>query len=261
MRVCTGPHPCSRTCTVAPRSPTTHYGSGAFDAFDTRSTHLPCCGVVTSRMSSSPWFRSSVFLFQTCLLLSCGGSIRSVLPPMPEELPKLALVIQEAPDGQVVHSWRPATEFQEELQNLSFSVRSNTPSGGIVFVSGRRRDCDQEQIDCHRNCMRRKLPAPNNYIPRGHPRHNKICREGCLRAYIDCVDAEKARALRFSGVQGAVEWLKEHRTQLLIGTVVVIAGVTFVVVSAGAGLFVLAPLVLMASADSADAPLCGGGAQ
>jgi hypothetical protein len=200
-------------------------------------------------------------MFQACLLLSCGSSIRSVHPPAPEELPKLALVIQEGPDGQVVHSWRPAVEFQEKFQNLPSSIRSSTPSGGIVLVGGRRRDCDQEQIDCHRNCMRRKLPAPHNYIPRGHPRHNQLCRDKCRLAYDDCVEAEKARALRFPAVDGAVEWLKAHRTQLLVGTVVVITGVSFVVVSAGAGLFILAPLVLMASADGADTPLCGGAAQ
>ncbi len=173
----------------------------------------------------------------------------------------MALVIQEDADGRVVHSWRPAAEFQEQLQNLPSSFRSSTASGEVVLVSGRRRDCDQEQIDCHRNCMRRKLPSPHNYIPRGDPRHNQICRDKCLRAYTDCVDAEKARALRFSAVEGAVRWLKEHRTELLVGTVAVISGVTFVVVSAGAGLVVLAPLVLMASANSANAPLCEGSAQ
>ncbi len=212
-------------------------------------------------MSSSPRFCSLVFLFQASLLLSCGSSIRSVHPPTPEELPKLALIIQDGSDGQVVHSWRPAAEFQMELQNLPDSTRSNTLSEEIVFVGSSRRDCDQEHIDCHQNCMRRKLPAPHDYIPRGHPRHNQICRDQCLRAYNDCVDAEKARALRFSAVEGAVGWLKEHRTELLVGTVVVIAGVTFVTVSAGAGLFVLTPLVVMASVDSADASLCGGGAQ
>ncbi|HEX5746057.1 MAG TPA: hypothetical protein VFZ09_07425 [Archangium sp.] len=173
----------------------------------------------------------------------------------------MALVIQEGADDQVVHSWRPAAEFQKELQSLPSSIISSTTSGDIVLVGGRRRDCDQEQIDCHRNCMRRKLPAPLNYIPRGHPRHDKICRENCLSAYNDCLAAEKARALRFSAVDHATEWLKEHRTQLLLGTVVVIAGVSFVVVFSGGGLFALAPLVLMASADSADAPLCSGGAQ
>ncbi len=46
-----------------------------------------------------------------------------------------------------------------------------------------------------------------------------------------------------------------------MGTVVVIAGVTFVVVSAGAGLLVLTPLALMASVDTAEASLCEGGGQ
>ncbi|WP_395812210.1 hypothetical protein [Archangium minus] len=55
--------------------------------------------------------------------------------------------------------------------------------------------------------------------------------------------------------------MKKHRTELLVGTVVVIAGVTFVTISAGTGLLVLSPLVLMASASSADAPVRGGGAQ
>ncbi|WNG53085.1 hypothetical protein F0U60_53215 [Archangium minus] len=67
--------------------------------------------------------------------------------------------------------------------------------------------------------------------------------------------------MRFSAVEDAVGWLKKHRTELLVGTVVVIAGVTFVTISAGTGLLVLSPLVLMASASSADAPVRGGGAQ
>jgi hypothetical protein len=75
------------------------------------------------------------------------------------------------------------------------------------------------------------------------------------------VAAEKARVLRFPAVNGAVEWLKEHRTELFVGTVVVIAGVTFVAVSGGAGLLVLAPLALMASAGNAEAPLCLGALQ
>jgi hypothetical protein len=197
-------------------------------------------------------------LVQVCLLFSCASSGRVVLPPQPEELPKLALVIQEGPDGQVIHSWRPEAEFQESLRNLPATSFESGAHVGAVVLAGRRRDCDQEQIDCHRDCMRRKLPPPLNHIPRGHPSHNEICRGRCLRAYNDCVEAEKARALRFPAVDGAVEWLKEHRTELFVGAVVVIAGVTFVVVSAGGGLLALAPLALMASADDENAPLCLG---
>ncbi|WP_375770269.1 hypothetical protein NR798_05065 [Archangium gephyra] len=45
----------------------------------------------------------------------------------------------------------------------------------------------------------------------------------------------------------AVDWLKRHQQGLLVGSIVVIAGVAFVTVSAGAGLVVLAPAVLLAS--------------
>lgn len=109
--------------------------------------------------------------------------------------------------------------------------------------------------------MRHKLSAPHNYIPRGDPRHNQICRDRCLPPYLDCVDAEKVSALRFPVVDGAVEWLKDHRTQLLVGAVVVIAGVTFVVATAGTGLVVLVPIALMAMADNDGTSLCAGGWQ
>lgn len=219
-----------------------------------------CSARINFSMAASSALRTVAWFLQACLLLSCShGIIRPVLVPRPEDLHKLALVIQQGPDGSLTHSWRPAAEFQEALQNLPSSIRDDAPWEPIVLASSRKRDCDQEQLDCHRNCMRRKLPAPHNYIPRGNPRHDQICRDRCLPPYLDCVDAEKSRALRFPAVDGAVEWLKEHRTQLLVGAVVVIAGVTFVVVSAGAGLAVLAPLALMTSTDSAAAPLCAGG--
>jgi hypothetical protein len=48
-------------------------------------------------------------------------------------------------------------------------------------------------------------------------------------------------------VDSAVDWLKRHRKALLVGSTVVIAGVVFVVVSAGAGAVVLAPVLLIAS--------------
>ncbi|HEX5751248.1 MAG TPA: hypothetical protein VFZ09_33805 [Archangium sp.] len=48
----------------------------------------------------------------------------------------------------------------------------------------------------------------------------------------------------------AIDWLKRHRQELLVGTIVTAAGVTFIVVSAGAGVLVLAPLVLMTQSGS-----------
>ncbi|ATB40663.1 hypothetical protein CYFUS_006114 [Cystobacter fuscus] len=56
----------------------------------------------------------------------------------------------------------------------------------------------------------------------------------------------------------AIDWLKRHRQELLVGTIVTAAGVTFIVISAGAGVVVLAPLVLMTQSGSTlDAVTCG----
>lgn len=193
-------------------------------------------------------------LLQVSLLVSCHGNLNHTKSRLQtRELSSLTLVIEEGPDGDVVHEWRPVSEVRMS--------GTTAPPMPIVLVNGRRRDCDQEQIDCHRNCMKSKLSAPLNYIPRGDPRHNQICRDRCLSFYMDCVDAEKTRSQRFSAVDDAVAWLKEHQAQLLVGTVVVISGVTFVVVSAGAGLVVLAPLTLMATWDGAEVPCASGGWQ
>lgn len=80
-----------------------------------------------------------------------------------------------------------------------------------------------------------------------------------MPAYLDCCrlkEAAEARKLRvrFPGVDSAVDWLKEHRRELAVGTVVVIAGVTFVVIVAGSGgaALVLAPAVLLVSAEASS---------
>lgn len=68
-----------------------------------------------------------------------------------------------------------------------------------------------------------------------------------MQPYLDCKELQERRPQEFSAVDEAVDWLKRHRETTLVGTVVVIAGVAFVTVSAGAGILVLAPAVLLAS--------------
>ncbi len=53
-------------------------------------------------------------------------------------------------------------------------------------------------------------------------------------------------------MDSAVDWLKRHQMAVLAGSIIAIAGVTFVVVSAGAGVVVLAPVVLMVSAEASS---------
>ncbi|QSQ28534.1 hypothetical protein JY651_44995 [Pyxidicoccus parkwayensis] len=58
----------------------------------------------------------------------------------------------------------------------------------------------------------------------------------------------------FAAIDSAVDWLKRNRKAILVGSVVVVAGVAFVVLSAGAGLVVLAPAVLLAEPATAAEP-------
>ncbi|MFY0583211.1 hypothetical protein ACN28S_60970 [Cystobacter fuscus] len=51
-----------------------------------------------------------------------------------------------------------------------------------------------------------------------------------------------------------IDWLKRHREEVLAGSVIVIAGVVFVTVSAGVGALVLVPVVLVASSSPVGSP-------
>jgi hypothetical protein len=174
------------------------------------------------------------------LLLSCG-STHHVSSPSAGELAESVLIIGEEPNGQVTHSWLRATEIDLRQYSLPLST------GGIVLVSRRPRDCDQEQIACVRDCMKRRRPSHENHINRNNGNKYGFCQTKCLLEYQQCLEVEKARSLQFSTASEAVEWLKRNRKELLVGSIVVIAGVAFVSLSAGAGFALLAPVVLVAS--------------
>lgn len=95
-------------------------------------------------------------------------------------------------------------------------------------------------------------PSQSHSTRASHPQRNLP--EQCLTQYNDCLELQGLAAVQFPVVDGAVEWLKRHRTELFVGTVIVIAGVTFVVASAGAGIVVLAPVALLASSRPVNEP-------
>lgn len=151
------------------------------------------------------------------------------------------LVLRFLPDGQVTQSWQPAAAWSQELRSIRSTASPET--GQIVFVAKRPRDCDQEQIDCHRDCMKRKPPYP--YGPKLGFKHLNYCDNQCRKSYDDCLKAEGLAPVRFQALDQAANWLGQHPEALVVGGIVLIAGASFVVLSAGAGLCVLAPLVLL----------------
>jgi hypothetical protein len=182
------------------------------------------------------------------LLVSCGAT-RYTTAPEVEELTRYVLVIEESPDGQVTHAWRRAEEFDLSRYRYPSSTRGTT-YGRIVLASRRPRDCDAENRQCIEMCMSRPLPRGFGHTTSGgRGKGGKLawCNDQCSQPYQDCRELEGRQPQEFSAVDEAVDWLKRHPRGVLVGSIVVIAGVAFVTVSAGAGLVVLAPAALLAS--------------
>ena len=109
------------------------------------------------------------------------------------------------------------------------------------------RDCQAEHEECFRRCWKQSRPK----YPHKHDEwYYKRCTEDCRKAYNDCLEEQEEEArkeagkLEFMTVDQAIEWLKLHKAEVALGTVVVIAGVAFILTTGGTGALVLIPLAL-----------------
>jgi hypothetical protein len=155
-------------------------------------------------------------------------------------------LIQQLPDGRFIHTWQRAEEFDlspyKHLSQLDGSPRR------IVLAANWQRDCDKENDECVDKCLDRPLPEAFDHITSaGRKRGAKAayCREQCQQAYDDCRELERLQPQKFTAIDDALDWLKRHHKAVLVGSVIIIAGVAFVVVSAGMGLVILAPALLL----------------
>jgi nicotinamidase-related amidase len=66
-------------------------------------------------------------------------------------------------------------------------------------------------------------------------------------------------AAEFDAIEPAVDWIKNHREEILVGTVIVIAGVAFTVVVAASagGALILVPVVFLVEDSSGQTQLYG----
>lgn len=126
----------------------------------------------------------------------------------------------------------------------AYVISENTQ--GVGGSGGR--DCHQEHLQCFDRCWNSAPPYPHK---KGDGWHHEYCTRTCREAYMECVreqgDTEQPgarRTLRFVDIDGALAWLRAHETEVALGTVVIVAGVAFVVTSGGSGVLLLAPLTL-----------------
>jgi hypothetical protein len=185
------------------------------------------------------------------LLASCGTTRYSVPGPTDaHELSRSVLVIKEVQGGEVTHSWEPLRSV--DLSQYPSRATDSGIQGRSVRVAWTR-NCEDERDACVEMCMR-SLTGPDwSHANRGSK--FKICDGRCRPAYIDCCRLREQTEVRsFPVVGDAVDWLKQHRKEILVGTVVVIAGVAFVVIGVGTGgaALILAPAVLLVSPDDSS---------
>jgi hypothetical protein len=112
-------------------------------------------------------------------------------------------------------------------------------TGGSGF-----RNCDAEEKACFNECWN------SDPLPYPHTKRDgwfgEYCTRECRKLYMECEKAneKKAKELNFSRVDDAIEWIRNHKAEVALGTVVIIAGVAFVITTGGTGALILAPLAL-----------------
>lgn len=169
--------------------------------------------------------------------------------PRVEELSHYVLVLRESAGGGTTHEWRRVETFS--LSEPLVASHEASTEGSTVFAVAHPRDCHEEFVECNNQCMKRPLPRGYGHMTKDRSMGAKAryCREQCWQPYRDCEELQGRKPQEFSAVDAAVDWLSLHRQTILKGTVVVIAGVVFFVASAGTGVVILAPVVLLNSAE------------
>ena len=111
--------------------------------------------------------------------------------------------------------------------------------------------CNELQKQCYTQCWRRK---PEISIKKGSGDHRKYCTSQCLKVFMDCTQEQEElerqesqapkKELHFTNMDKALGWLREHKTEVALGTIVIVGGVVaapYALVVLG-GALVLAPL-------------------
>ncbi|HYO66337.1 MAG TPA: hypothetical protein VEU33_09665 [Archangium sp.] len=202
------------------------------------------------------------------ILVSClTARTPAAEPTGPLDLARHALVLEQKPDGQVAHLWIPLREFDLTKFQPTSSTVDVRRRIALASTSGLNAYCDGRHDQCVNNCLTSSSP-----FVIGHRRYMDTkarpwriarswwCPSNCMDAANECKKGRgewaEQYAAEFDAIEPALDWLKKHRTELAVGTVVVIASVAFAVVAIGAGgtALVLAPLLLMTEITPGPSP-------
>lgn len=132
-----------------------------------------------------------------------------------------------------------------------YVISESTEGVGTLLASGGAggHDCQKEHEECVGRCWNKKnWPYPHNKKQSGW--YLERCEHDCRVEFEKCEEEQEESArqrgekLEFSSITEAVEWIRSHKAEVAMGTIVIVAGVSFVLATSGAGALVLAPLAL-----------------
>jgi hypothetical protein len=189
------------------------------------------------------------------LLLSCGAARHPVAAPRgAPNLGRYVLIIERGADGLLAHAWEPVEDFQGTAYA---SLATTSGVQGRVVQAAFTRNCEEELGACEGMCLASLAGHDWSHMSM---RAKKVhCRRVCMQPYLDCNELKElaeGKAVEFHATDEAVDWVKRHSEKLLAGTVIVIAGVAFVVFVGGSGgaVLLLVPVVTFASSETASQP-------
>jgi hypothetical protein len=168
-------------------------------------------------------------------------------PGLSTRLPALLVALVMASVG-CAHTQPPERKvyvISEDASGVGSNVESGTGGAGAEAY------CSEMEKQCFTKCWRRK--PKNQSIPKGEGKHHEYCTEMCRKVFNECVkeleererQESQKKELHFPTMDAALGWLREHKTEVAVGTVVVVAGVIaapYVVAIAAGGALILAPL-------------------
>jgi hypothetical protein len=163
----------------------------------------------------------------------------------PAALPKwmallTALAIASAGCSHTQHPERRVYLISEDAEGVGVALATGGAGG---------HDCQEEHEECVKRCWNKKdWPYPHNRKQSGW--YLERCEHDCRVEFNRCEEEQEeaaregAKKLEFSRIDEAIEWLKAHKAEVALGTVIVVAGTAFVLATGGSGALILVPLAL-----------------
>jgi len=123
--------------------------------------------------------------------------------------------------------------------------------GSALATGGGGHDCQQEHEECMDRCWKKRYPWPYGEEQSGW--YHEKCITLCREQFVECEEEqeqlarEKVKKLNFSRMDRAIEWLKDHKAEVSLGTLVLVGGVSFILATNPAGWLILIPVAAIAS--------------